>query len=556
VRIVAIINQKGGCGKTTSAINLAGVSARSGLRTLLVDLDPQSHCAAGLAIPEQRIDLDIGDVMLMEPDKPLVASRVLWRTTRNLDLIPSRMTLAGLEAARGGLADKPEPEGRLRQVLARFKGQYDLAVIDCPPGIGLLTYNALAAASDVLIPVETGFFSLHGASRQVQTIKTVGKRAGHIPPYWLVATMHDAESALASELLDEVRRRFGKRVAPCVIRRDARLKEASSVGQPIVDYAPEAMGATDYAALLKWLLSTSPGSSGGASGRGSGLDPDDPSPMPEVIVPPTKSSQPAPGSSPWPEPLPVPMLAGPSPRPNEAAHSDWSLAPLAPPVSPLAPAASIGADPLLTRAEDVAARTRALLLQRADAQLKALASSGPSAIDHALEARLEPKLAPIATPLPAQVPQAYSSSAALSSETRVEPWRGPTPVILEGKPAPASGPESAASAIRAESIRRLLGARATRSGVLFVQPLGLGQRIAIAGDFNHWSETATVMNRNTNLGVHELCIPLPPGSHRYRLVIDGRWGTDPFNPITEPNPFGELNSVLWVESIPAFAAAG
>lgn len=507
VRIVAIINQKGGCGKTTSAINLAGVAARSGLRTLLVDLDPQSHCAAGLAIPEQRIDLDIGDVMLMEPDKPLVQSRVLWRTTRNLDLIPSRMTLAGLEAARGGLADKPEPEGRLRQVLARFKGQYDLVIIDCPPGIGLLTYNALAAATDVLIPVETGFFALHGASRQVQTIKTVGKRSGHIPPYWLVATMHDAESALSSELLDEVRRRFGKRVAPCVVRRDARLKEAASVGQPIIDYAPDATGAADYAELLRWLMSTSPGSGAGRGGAGGvAIDPDEPAPLPEVVVP-TKPPQPSTGSSPWSAPWPMPE-----------AGSNWNDA-----SGSHAPVGVIGADPLLTRAEDVAARTRALLLRRADEQLKVLA-----------------------TP---------SANIEMTGETARRPSS-----IIERKPIVPEpvgpSPESAASEVRAESIRRLLGVRVTRSGVLFVQPLGLGQRISIAGEFNHWSETATVMNRNTNLGVHELCIPLPPGAHRYRLVIDGRWGTDPFNPVTEPNPYGELNSVLWVESIPTLAAAG
>src|SRR6185295_1028065 len=140
VRIISIINQKGGCGKTTSAINLAGITARKGFRTLLVDLDPQSHCAAGLAIPEQRIDLDIGDAMLAAPEQQIDPSRLFWRASRNLDLAPSRMKLAGLESSRGGMADKPDKERRLANVLSRFARNYDICFIDCSPSIGLLTF--------------------------------------------------------------------------------------------------------------------------------------------------------------------------------------------------------------------------------------------------------------------------------------------------------------------------------------------------------------------------------------------------------------------------------
>src|SRR5437016_12709818 len=112
MRTIAIINQKGGCGKTTTAINLAATLAKHGFRTLLVDMDPQSHCAAGLAIPEQRIDLDIGDAMLAGPDDAIDPKRLFWRASRNLDLAPSRMKTAGLEASRGGLSDKPDKEHR------------------------------------------------------------------------------------------------------------------------------------------------------------------------------------------------------------------------------------------------------------------------------------------------------------------------------------------------------------------------------------------------------------------------------------------------------------
>ncbi|MFN7558925.1 MAG: ParA family protein, partial [bacterium] len=167
MRTIAIVNQKGGCGKTTTAINLAGVLARQGRRTLLVDLDPQSHCASGLAIPEARIDVQIGDAMMARPDQAIDWTRLLWRVSRSLDLAPSTVRLAALESARGGLAGAENAEARLAGVLSKIADQYEFCLIDCPPNIGLLTYNALAAAGEVLIPVETAFFALQGASKQI-----------------------------------------------------------------------------------------------------------------------------------------------------------------------------------------------------------------------------------------------------------------------------------------------------------------------------------------------------------------------------------------------------
>lgn len=252
MQTVVIINQKGGCGKTTTAINLAGVAAASGKRTLLIDLDPQSHCAAGLAIPEQRIDLDIGDALLAEtlPDK----QRLLWRAARNLDLIPSRLKLAGLEAARGGLASKADKEHRLSRVLDSLRGEYDLCVVDCSPSIGLLTYNALVAATSILIPVETSYFSLQGATKQVNTIKALEARLGVSAPYAILPTIHEPDSALATDLINELHRRFEIRVCPTAIRRDRALKESASFGQPVVEYAPNSDGASDYTLASEWIF--------------------------------------------------------------------------------------------------------------------------------------------------------------------------------------------------------------------------------------------------------------------------------------------------------------
>lgn len=259
MRTVAIINQKGGCGKTTTAINLAGSLARRGISTLLVDLDPQGHCAAGLGIPEDRIDMHIGQAMLMADDRRLDESRLLWRAAGNLDLAPSSMRLAGLEAARGGLADREDRDQRLAATLERFGDRYDWVIIDCPPSIGLLTYNALRAATEVVIPVETSFFAMKGAQRQVRTIRSLARRLGGQTPYRLLATMHDPDSALAADLLKELEQLFPEHLIPHVIRLDPKLREAATFGQPAVEYAPHSPGARDYTDVASHLIQTHAG---------------------------------------------------------------------------------------------------------------------------------------------------------------------------------------------------------------------------------------------------------------------------------------------------------
>jgi chromosome partitioning protein len=520
VRIISIINQKGGCGKTTSAINLAGITARKGYRTLLVDLDPQSHCAAGLAIPEQRIDLDIGDVMLAAPDHHIDPARLFWRASRNLDLAPSRMKLAGLESSRGGLADKPDKERRLANVLSRFARNYDFCFVDCSPSIGLLTYNALAAATDVLIPVETSFFALQGATKQVGTIKSLSKKLGMAAPYWLVATIHDEGSVLACDLLEELRRRFGKRVSPQVIRRDPTLKEAASFGQPVVEYAPTSTGAKDYAALADWLIEsvTAPVD---ARQRITDIPLAADPPSVEVVSSmesklalgrklvagddqgesfPSSSRVQADGIS---ETLNDPHPA-PAPQPTEPGGSSGAVA-LAEPPTAIRQVLTLDVDApeaaAITRAEDMAQRARVLLLKKADERLRQMITDGAAG---------------------------SSRGADVSTPT--------TPIVRHDT-----------ARAKSDSIRALLGVRQTRSGVLFVQPLSAGLRVSVAGDFNGWSSTSAALKRNESLGVFELCTPIPPGRYRYRLVIDGRWTADPFNDQSEPNEFNELNSILEVE---------
>jgi chromosome partitioning protein len=252
VRTVAIVNQKGGCGKTTTAINLAAAFARRGLRTLLVDMDPQSHCAAGLGVPEQRIEYSIGEALLDDPAR-VDRARLVWQVARDLDLAPCTMRLAALEAPGGGLFDRPDRDRRLANVLERLAGAYDRCLIDCPPTIGLLTFSALRAAREALVPVETGYFALKGAERQWETIQRVIQRIGRPIACHLLPTLHDPQSSLAQAILASLRKAFAGQIIPLEIRVHQELREAASMGQSVFEQAPGSGGCRDYDALADWM---------------------------------------------------------------------------------------------------------------------------------------------------------------------------------------------------------------------------------------------------------------------------------------------------------------
>lgn len=253
MRTIAIVNQKGGCGKTTTAINLAAIFAGRGKRTLLVDLDPQSHCAAGLGVPESQIEFGIGEALITPDERSFPMHDLLWEVSRNLDLAPSTTRLAALEAPGGGLHELPDRDRRLAALLGRWTERYDLVLIDCPPTIGLLTFNALRAAREAIIPVETGYFSLRGAEKQWKTIQRIIDRLNRPIVCHMVPTLYDPSSRIARELLHQLQREFPHQLADAPVREHESLREAASFGQPIVEYAPGSPAHRDFEDLAEWL---------------------------------------------------------------------------------------------------------------------------------------------------------------------------------------------------------------------------------------------------------------------------------------------------------------
>jgi chromosome partitioning protein len=247
--VYAFANQKGGVGKTTSAVNLAAYLAAVGRSVLLVDLDPQGNATASLGIDRSVLRRSIHEALV---DGAPLAERILPTRWEGLHLAPAALDLAGAEV---GLVSAPEREFRLRRALEEIRSAYAYVLIDCPPSLGLLTLNALVAADALIVPVQCEYLALEGLSRLLQTMTRVRQRFNarlHVRGFLL--TMFDARSRLAQQVVEEVRHHFPGRVFRTVIPRSVRLAEAPSYGLPILAYAPNSPGALAYAALARELL--------------------------------------------------------------------------------------------------------------------------------------------------------------------------------------------------------------------------------------------------------------------------------------------------------------
>jgi len=449
MKTIAVVNQKGGCGKTTVSINLASALAEAGQRVLLVDMDPQSHCAVGLAVPEEQIEQSIYDVLISRSrNEPMKLTEILWQISERLELAPASIDLSAFEQQMVGIN---ESECCLKEALNDIKDNYDYTIIDCPPAVGLLTFNALMAATEVIVPVETGYFALHGLSKQLETLSILSRRCDQQVNVKVLASMYDIRTKMAREILADLRSRFGEKMYETIICFNTKIKEASSFGQPICEYDPASKGKKDFSALVDEILGTQ-----------------------------TKQLR------------------------SEFVNS------------------------LADQLESISA-TADELLQAARPPVKAAESAQTGQPEHDLR---EIELAPA------------EEAPVLELEEEMEVIETPAheaPQIIEEPEVEA--PTKTTSA----KLSEYYGVSQVNDAVVFVTLYPRAQSVQIAGDFNNWQPEQHIMEKVGDSGVWQTQMKLNPGRYRYRLVVDGQWQQDPYNEVTEMNPFGGFNSVVEIK---------
>ena len=249
MKILAICNQKGGVGKTTTSINLAASLAHLKNKVLLIDTDPQANATSGVGVDKAAINQSIYNILV---DEVNINDVIIKTAYENLDIVPSSIALAGAEVE---LVSAISREQRMKNAISEIKDEYDYVVIDCPPSLGLITLNSLTAADGVVIPVQTEYYALEGLSQLMNTFNIVRKHLNSkLDIFGVLLTMTDSRTNISNQVAEQVREHFKDKAFETVIARTVRLSEAPSFGEPIIEYAKNSNGAKQYLSLAKEVI--------------------------------------------------------------------------------------------------------------------------------------------------------------------------------------------------------------------------------------------------------------------------------------------------------------
>lgn len=248
-RIISIINQKGGVGKSTTAVNLSAALSSKGKKVLLVDFDPQGNSTSGFGIEKEELEQCVYDALIHN----VSAVDLIHETEcERVFVIPATIQLAGAEIE---LVSAMARETRLKELLAPVQNEFDYIFIDCPPSLGLLTINALAAADSVLIPIQCEYYALEGVTKLLESMRMVKERINRsLEVFGVLMTMYDSRTSLANQVVDEVRAYFGDKVFDTLVPRTVKISEAPSFGMPVIEYAPSNKGAIAYLSLADEVI--------------------------------------------------------------------------------------------------------------------------------------------------------------------------------------------------------------------------------------------------------------------------------------------------------------